>query len=350
MDDQTYMFATRRTDPEDGYAEDGAIALRLGRTAALLHYALGIVTEAGELADALKKAVIYGRDLDRVNLIEEIGDLQWYEARLLDHLGSSFGEARGRNIAKLRARYPDGFSEEDALVRDLGTEREILARRQPDGFDRAPEHYAGEREAIDVLRDKFGDRAFAIGCLWNAVKYELRAGRKGDPEGDAAKARWYREMAAHVEGDCPDPRSGRERFQPYQRAFPRGGLVPLPSSDRFSEIGRRVVTAIATHGAEDEALAHATPSEVEEHVLDLRNTVERNGPILDVMTGLLRDAVELLTDVGRLDSGPTGGIVIADADLARKWDEESLGLDTAARDLSATIRGLLQRLDDGGQG
>jgi len=136
MNDTDYIAATRRTDPEDGYAEDGAIALRLGREAALLHYALGIVTEAGELADALKKALIYGKPLDRVNLIEEIGDLQWYEARMLDHLGSSFSEARARNIAKLRKRYPDGFTEEDAIVRDLDAEREILARREH-GFERA---------------------------------------------------------------------------------------------------------------------------------------------------------------------------------------------------------------------
>lgn len=126
MNDAEYIAATRRTDPEDGYAEDGAIALRLGREAALLHYALGIVTEAGEIADALKKSLIYGKPLDRVNLIEEIGDLQWYQARMLDALGSSFEEARDRNIAKLRKRYPDGFTEEDALVRDLEAERAEL--------------------------------------------------------------------------------------------------------------------------------------------------------------------------------------------------------------------------------
>jgi NTP pyrophosphatase (non-canonical NTP hydrolase) len=40
------------------------------------HAIMGLVTEAGELMDAIKKAKIYGKDLDLVNLVEELGDVK----------------------------------------------------------------------------------------------------------------------------------------------------------------------------------------------------------------------------------------------------------------------------------
>ena len=46
-----------------------------GVTARTEHAVMGIVTEEGELMDQLKKAKIYRKDLDKVNLIEEIGDV-----------------------------------------------------------------------------------------------------------------------------------------------------------------------------------------------------------------------------------------------------------------------------------
>lgn len=91
-----------------------------------LHAAIGLSTEAGELTDAFKKALFYGKPLDRVNVIEEAGDLLWYLALLFDSLGSSFEEAAEKVIAKLRARYPEKFSGELAINRDLVNERAVL--------------------------------------------------------------------------------------------------------------------------------------------------------------------------------------------------------------------------------
>lgn len=50
-----------------------------------------------------------------------------------------------------------------------------------------PQHYqAGGVEVIDVIE------SFGLGFhLGNAVKYVLRAGRKGDTVEDLKKARWY---------------------------------------------------------------------------------------------------------------------------------------------------------------
>jgi len=90
------------------------------------HAVMGIVTEAGELMDAVKKTKIYGKELDTVNLIEEAGDLMWYLAILSDDLGVSFEEIWQKNIAKLRKRYPEKYSDELALNRDVESERKIL--------------------------------------------------------------------------------------------------------------------------------------------------------------------------------------------------------------------------------
>ncbi len=92
----------------------------------LLHAAIGLATETAEIQDQLKKVIFYGKPLDKVNLIEEAGDLAWYLAILLDTLGSSFEEIQEKNIAKLKARYGSKFSEAAATNRDLVTERKIL--------------------------------------------------------------------------------------------------------------------------------------------------------------------------------------------------------------------------------
>ena len=39
---------------------------------------VGVSGEAGELLDAVKKAVIYRKPLDLENVIEELGDLEFY--------------------------------------------------------------------------------------------------------------------------------------------------------------------------------------------------------------------------------------------------------------------------------
>ena len=44
----------------------------------LEHAQVGMVTELGELFDAWKKVAIYGKEVDNVNAIEEIGDVFWY--------------------------------------------------------------------------------------------------------------------------------------------------------------------------------------------------------------------------------------------------------------------------------
>jgi NTP pyrophosphatase (non-canonical NTP hydrolase) len=124
MDSKQYQQEAGATDERD-YSQ---IQERTGGefNARLIHYVLGVGTEAGELQDAAKKALAYNKPLDKVNMVEEVGDVLWYLARLLTLLGSSFEEAMAKNNAKLKARYGSKFTEFAALNRDLGKERAIL--------------------------------------------------------------------------------------------------------------------------------------------------------------------------------------------------------------------------------
>jgi len=91
-----------------------------------LHMVMGISTEAGELLDAYKKHFAYGKELDVVNVGEEIADIMWYISNLCRIKGINLEEMLQRNIDKLKARYPDKFSQEKALNRNLDKERDIL--------------------------------------------------------------------------------------------------------------------------------------------------------------------------------------------------------------------------------
>lgn len=150
------------------------------------HMILGIISEVGELADAYKKHLAYGKELDKVNVLEEIADIFWYVANWVNtrpeysssevkfikskdletgeeettpsdffftylqtlhlgklnglvnktfslgiHLGFTIEEvekALDNNIAKLRVRYPEKFTQEKAMNRDLESERKELEK------------------------------------------------------------------------------------------------------------------------------------------------------------------------------------------------------------------------------
>lgn len=92
----------------------------------MIHMILGIQTESAELADILKKNIAYGKPIDWINYEEEIGDLMWYIINLCRMTGFNLEDILDKNIAKLRQRYPDKFTTNLALNRNLDAEREIL--------------------------------------------------------------------------------------------------------------------------------------------------------------------------------------------------------------------------------
>lgn len=53
------------------------------------HMALGVTGEMGEIIDQLKKAYIYNKPLDQVNIVEEVGDVAWYVAGFVAKFGTA---------------------------------------------------------------------------------------------------------------------------------------------------------------------------------------------------------------------------------------------------------------------
>src|SRR5579871_1585927 len=84
----------------------------------LQHAIAGMVTEVGELQDILKKYYYYDKNINPVHLREEIGDLLWYVGLAIGSQGWSMEDIMKENINKLRARYPNKFTEWEAKNRD----------------------------------------------------------------------------------------------------------------------------------------------------------------------------------------------------------------------------------------
>ena len=83
----------------------------------LTHHGIGVVGEGAELLDAIKKLIIYRRPLDMENVIEELGDLEFFMEGLRQNLGITREQTIEHNIAKLLKRYPKGYSDEAAQTR-----------------------------------------------------------------------------------------------------------------------------------------------------------------------------------------------------------------------------------------
>jgi NTP pyrophosphatase (non-canonical NTP hydrolase) len=79
---------------------------------------MGVSGESGELLDAIKKAVIYNKPLDIENVIEELGDIEFYLEGLRQGLGIDRGETLDANVKKLSVRYEAGsYSDTAAQTR-----------------------------------------------------------------------------------------------------------------------------------------------------------------------------------------------------------------------------------------
>jgi len=104
-----YQYLSKRTLPEFDEYE--------GREGALANYGLGLTGEGGEVVDHIKKHVFHGHDLDTDYIEKELGDVLHYVAGLATMCELDLYDIAIRNIAKLKKRYPDGFSEEDSRNR-----------------------------------------------------------------------------------------------------------------------------------------------------------------------------------------------------------------------------------------
>lgn len=81
------------------------------------HMATGVSGEAGELLDAVKKWVIYQKPLDLQNVMEELGDLEFYMEGMRQCVGLTREEVIEHNTKKLEVRYGEKYSNQAAITR-----------------------------------------------------------------------------------------------------------------------------------------------------------------------------------------------------------------------------------------
>lgn len=130
----------------------------------LLHSRDGICSEAGEYADQYKRHVYYKQPLNETNLIEELGDLLWYIALACNVLGITMRQVMVANAQKLRKRYPQKFTVENAVNRDTVAEIQELTKGLESGMDRID----AQTEYVD---DKKPSRIGGFGGVQGEIIY-----------------------------------------------------------------------------------------------------------------------------------------------------------------------------------
>lgn len=125
MNNKEFLEQASKTENFEAYEKLSGLGLS-NKTFRLLHAAIGISTEAGELLDIFKKKIYYDKDIDKVNLHEELGDILWYIAIICNSQKISLEELMDINVKKLKARYGEIFKKDDALNRNLDHETNIM--------------------------------------------------------------------------------------------------------------------------------------------------------------------------------------------------------------------------------
>lgn len=82
------------------------------------HALYGLAAESGEVLGLFQK-IMQGHYLVIEDVSKEIGDVLWMLAELADTLTLNLGEVAQQNIDKLKKRYPQGFSAERSINREV---------------------------------------------------------------------------------------------------------------------------------------------------------------------------------------------------------------------------------------
>ena len=90
----------------------------LSKQDVLINGVMGLCGESGEAIDLVKKHLHQGHPLDKEKLIKELGDIAWYLAEAAYALDTDLDTVLEQNIAKLKARYPEGFDTEKSMNRE----------------------------------------------------------------------------------------------------------------------------------------------------------------------------------------------------------------------------------------
>jgi len=91
---------------------------------------LGLAGEVGELIDAIKKHTMYTQSIDYNNVVEELGDIEFYLQVLRESCYITREQTLGANILKLRKRYAKGYSDEAAKERAIRQKKNFRIKAQ----------------------------------------------------------------------------------------------------------------------------------------------------------------------------------------------------------------------------
>lgn len=117
--------------PREGESLGGVFEGADESTVNILHGIIGVITEAAELAEQLRNVVVSGDSFDKVHILEETGDVAWYQERLLKGIGVARKLMQKTNIDKLRGRHGATFDVFRDANRDLVAERKKLETAAP---------------------------------------------------------------------------------------------------------------------------------------------------------------------------------------------------------------------------
>ena len=84
-----------------------------------MHALHGMSGEVGEIHSIYQKSY-QGHEIDTDHVKKELGDLLWFIAEYCTAMGWTLDDVAQLNINKLKARYPEGFSEDKSLHRKEG--------------------------------------------------------------------------------------------------------------------------------------------------------------------------------------------------------------------------------------
>lgn len=112
------MPDTQFNEMVDALKKDGSLIIQelTPANADLWHMVTGVSGEAGELLDAIKKEVIYRKPLDMKNVVEELGDLEFYMQGVRSALGITREETLVHCREKLAERYANLQYSNDAAI------------------------------------------------------------------------------------------------------------------------------------------------------------------------------------------------------------------------------------------
>lgn len=126
------------------------------------HMSIGICTESGELLDAIKKVTIYRKVLDMENVVEELGDLEFYIEGLRQELGISRDEVLKRNMEKLltgkKARYKEGNYSNESAQRRSDKEMGETNQEDPEILLASRAHALLDERSEDQLMNELNER------------------------------------------------------------------------------------------------------------------------------------------------------------------------------------------------